>query len=217
MKIYTITSPAVDWLCDSVFLPSIRRCEPEADVCVVRVPVNGNGDFGSDEFKRVQLLRLEKIPTWIEENNGNIILVSDIDIKYLRPFVTAMIQEMGDADLAFQRENVTINAGVNMGQMLIKCSSITLRFFKSVLEEHRLTGEWEQAVVNKFLLREWMANQLSCRLLSEKFANTNLGFLKEMYSFHPIGTFPSARATSLERKRQQFDDLEMYLGEAARV
>ena len=119
MPIYALSTPAVDQLCDEVFLASVRRCEPETKVQVARIPMEGSGNFGSKAFKTAQKMRLELIARWIEDNAGGVILVSDIDIEYLRPFVAQMIEELGPADLAFQRE--THAGGANLGQMVIRC------------------------------------------------------------------------------------------------
>jgi hypothetical protein len=208
MKIYAVASTATDWLCDSIFLPSIRQFEPEANISVLRVSMEGNGDFGSPSHKTMRLLRLEKIPQWIEANMGEVILVSDVDIRYLRPFIAAMKKEMADADMAFQRESIYPEQGANMGQMLIRCSSRTLGFFTSLLKEHLQTGEQEQAILNRML----KATELSIRLLNYSFSNTNMGFFHDViHSFHTICTAATPNISSMQLKRQQFDTLERYL------
>jgi hypothetical protein len=131
--------------------------------------------------------------------------VSDIDIRYLRPFSEALIASLRDADMALQAE--TNEGGANIGQMVIRCSAVTWRFFETVFEEHARTGEWEQAIINRLL------PTLSHRLLPPAFANTKTGFRPSMYSFHAIGTYARQGRSSMDLKREQFQKLSAYLGE----
>src|SRR5262249_43587774 len=158
----------------------------------------GSGNFGSRGFKTAQKMRLELIPRWIEANAGGVILVSDIDIQYLRPFVADMIEALGDADLAFQREAPA--GGGNIGQMVIRSSQATCEFFEAVLAEHLATGEWEQGIVTRLL----RSRRITHRLLPSTFANTKTGLREGMHSFHAIQTAARGGRTSLELKLQQF-------------
>lgn len=204
MKIYAVTSPSVNWLYDSVFLPSILKVEPTAKVITFESDIGGNGDFSSPEFIHIQLFRLELILAWIKDNFGEVILVSDIDIRYLRPFVKAMNDEIRGYDLAFQQHGNS----ANIGQMFIRCTPDTLIFYEMVLSETRRTGEWEEVVLNKTLHNTFNGRY---KLLSPQFANTKVGFMREMYSFHPIGTVPRPGASSRDLKIQQFEALDQYL------
>lgn len=202
MKIYAVSTPAVAGLHD-MFVQSIRGVEPDAEVIVKVLDDSGNGDFGTDEFKAIQKRRLELICQWIKGNEGDVILVSDIDIQYLRPFAAEMVDAIGDADVAFQRE--TDENGVNVGQMVIRCSRVALRFFEEVLKIVNETGEWEQAVINRLL------PAIRSMLLPRTFANTKTGFWKDMHSFHAIGTFPRDGKTSLELKLEKFTELAEWI------
>lgn len=211
MPIYALTTPGVDKLCDDVFLASVRRCEPDAKVQIARIPIEGSGNFGLRAFKSAQKMRLELIAKWIEANAGGVILVSDIDIEYLQPFTNDMVEELGDAAIAFQRE--THEGGANLGQMVIRCSQETCDFFKAVLCEYLKTGEWEHRIVNRFLKSRRMAH----RLLGSTFANTKTGFQASMHSFQAIQTAARNGYSSVELKLQQFKGLAEYLGKTGSV
>ena len=202
MKIFTVATPAVDVLKTNVFLPSVAEHEPHCEVEVASWSCDGNGDFGSAGMRMAVQHKLEMICLWIEENAGAVILVSDVDIRYLRPFAAAMQEALGDGDIAFQRE--THREGVNVGQMVIRCGKEILQFFREVLQEYETTGEWEQVIINRRL------PELNHRLLPVTFANTKTGFCEGMHSFHAICTRPRDGMTSVEQKLRIFQRLDEH-------
>jgi hypothetical protein len=212
-------------LCDEIFLPSIAACEPAAAVQVARLPLVGNGDFNSAAFKTSVRLRLELIFAWIEDHRGEVILVSDVDIRYLQSFRAALLEALDPPkvgampvqpapDLAFQREAPA--GGANLGQMLIRCSPAARDFFAAVLAEHVRTGEWDQAIINRMLQGASHTGGagrtgVATTVLSPRFANSKTGLCPDMLSFHAIGTYARGGKTSFELKLEEFARLTAYL------
>lgn len=207
MKIYAINSEATDCLLRTIFLPSISNCEPDAKLIVENVQIGGNGDFLSQEYNSALLYRLERIPEWIRSNFQSVILISDVDIRYLRPFISVMEQSIADHDVAFSQEHKNSAWGINCGQMLIRCSDKTFSFFTAVLYESRKTRESEQTIINKWLNK----SDLHYKVLSPLFANTNIGFHEDMYSYHAVCTLPTQQKSSVQLKQEQFVSLAAYL------
>lgn len=207
MKIYAINSEATDCLLKTIFLPSISNCEPDAKLIVENVQIGGNGDFLSQEYNSALLYRLERIPEWIRSNFQSVILISDVDIRYLRPFVSVMKQTIIGHDIAFSQEHKNSAWGINCGQMLVRCSEKTLVFFTAVLDESRKTKEIEQIIINRWLNK----SGLNFKLLSPLFSNTNIGFFQDMYSYHAICTLPTQQKSSIQLKQEQFVSLAAYL------
>lgn len=203
MKIFAVSTPGVSDIRDRVFLPSIKSVEPDAQVQVENLTFEGNGDFWNEGFRQAIEKRLECIIRWVDENRGHIILVSDLDIRYLTPFTRDMLESLDDKDIAFQRE--TPNEGVNIGQMVIRCSEQMGAFFRKVLHEYQLTGEYEQVIINRML------GGINYCLLPLTFANTKTGFRAQMRSFHAICTRPKDGLTSTQLKFILFDSLQTYL------
>jgi hypothetical protein len=218
-KVFALTNGAADWLCEGVFLPSIRACEPDLDVTVVRVPDGGNGDFMSSEFRAIMLARLEHIVTWVERHRGQTILVSDVDILYIRPFAAAVMVAMLDCDLAFQREGIG-RSDVNAGQTVIKCSAATLSFFQRALREYRAALNSDDATArqqNDQTIINWLLEQncVRYRTLPPSFSNTNIGPASNLHSFHTICTLPKPGLSSMAQKRNQFTALRTHLAALA--
>lgn len=203
MRIFAVCTPGVEDLRDQVFLPSIRLTEPEAEVYVENLLIEGNGDFWGAGFQQATTRRLELIVEWIGQNAGEMILVSDLDTRYLRPFLQPMVEALGEADIAFQRE--TAVSGANIGQMVIRCSDRTASFFLEVLAEVRRTGDLDQIVVNKRL------NRIPHGFLPPTFANTKTGFREGMCSFHAICTRPRDGLSSTQLKFLLLQKLSEYL------
>jgi hypothetical protein len=87
----------------------------------------------------------------IQNNIGDIILISDIDIVFYDKCIPTIHDTIKDVDISFQREKP--RHGVNIGFIAIKCNETTLNFWKTVREICLTTNTWDQQVVNNLLYK----------------------------------------------------------------
>lgn len=136
-----------------MFLPSV----PEGfEVRPTALGIDGPGDYLSGEFLRCIRAKLDLVEASIEENLGNVIVWSDVDIRFfdLSPSALAAELESSACDILFQRESPRLK-DVNTGFFVCRCTPAVLEFFTAVrseLESHPEKNE--QMTVNRLILNK---------------------------------------------------------------
>ena len=113
-------TPAHEVLYRQVFLPSV----PEGfEVRSTVLGIDGPGDYLSDEFLRCIRAKLDLVVRSVEENLGDIIVWSDVDIRFfdLSPSALAAELESSACDVLFQRESPRMD-DVNTGFFVCRCT-----------------------------------------------------------------------------------------------
>src|SRR5437660_3272142 len=151
MKIYCCFTPAHEILLRQEFLPSI----PETfSVRAESIEVAGPGDFLSPEFLRCINQKISLIIESLRTNLGDVIVWADIDIRVFSLSPSKLVSELGEHDIAFQREG-KIGDYVNTGFFVCRGNERVIRFFQRVaagLQENPNANE--QYVVNQLLCDE---------------------------------------------------------------
>ncbi len=98
----------------------------------------------------IWIFKTKLIIELIEENFGNSIIFSDIDIQFFRETESIIKESLGKYDMVFQGENKF--SGVNIGFMAFNCNNMVLDFWKEVLKIVEKEGEWDQKVVNNLIM-----------------------------------------------------------------
>lgn len=172
----------------------------------------GNGNFGTPGYRDSLTLRLEKLLTWISRHDGEIVMFSDIDVLWLRPFSGFIRAALDGADLVYQSEGLADPLAVNGGVFALRCSPAVREFYAGVLAEVVQTGTLDQTVISRRL----PASGLRWRVLPREFANTNLmhgaRVEPETICFHAIGSVPTRGENSIELKLRQFRAVEGAIG-----
>jgi hypothetical protein len=204
MKIFTTITPAFKDACHEWLVASLHEVEPQAHLTIECFgAIRGTSDFQSFPFKLHNHQKNRKLVEWIRHYDGEVILVTDSDIIYLQPFMDELRMELDDADLAIAMER--LHEDYNIGQMVIRCSAKTARFFEEVGRELE-RGAWDQEAVNRLL----PISELTVRMLSERFANTAVweslpaNERMRILSFHATGTDPRDGKSSMELKKERF-------------
>lgn len=201
MKLYCCFTPAHQVLFDDYFLPSV----PDGfSVTPNRIAIEGAGDFLSPEFVQCIWQKVDLILETVVENFGGIIVWSDIDIQCFELSVADLASELGDSDVAFQREGRN-TTDVNTGFIACRCNERTLAFFQKVkgaLLQNPTTNE--QHVVNE-LLRAGEPGIAWTHLPFTYYARTH-GWPppRRLALYHANGTMGS---NGVWRKIQQFKEL----------
>ncbi|MFZ4773881.1 MAG: putative nucleotide-diphospho-sugar transferase [Terrimicrobiaceae bacterium] len=149
--LYCCYTPAHEILYQEVFLPSVPAgFEVRASV----IGIEGRGDYLSDEFLQCIRAKLDLVVTSIEENLGQEIVWSDVDIRFfdVTPDGLGVQLLSADCDILFQRESPRM-LDVNTGFFVCHCTQPVLDFFRTIRTELDLYPEEnEQMVVNRLIL-----------------------------------------------------------------
>lgn len=208
MRIYTTITPVYSDLVKSWMLDSLASMEPDADVHVeVFEEIEADGDFGTAEFNHHNRRKAEKISEWIGKADGGVIFVCDADVIFLRPFQERLRAELGDYDIALSPEHLS-RSGYNIGQVVIRCSEKTARFYKKIADS-LAAATWDQELINSSL----PDSGLSHKALSPFFSNTLIwrdidnSARQSLFSYHATETFPSNGKTSIQLKQELIDEV----------
>lgn len=100
----------------------------------------------------IWMYRTELILKAIQENPGEIILVTDIDILFYKPILPIVLESMKNKDICFQKE--TPQGGINVGVIAMVCNQTTFGFWQRVYHILNTTNGWEQDIVNDLIYKE---------------------------------------------------------------
>lgn len=159
MKIYCVYTPAHEVLLRNWFIPSLSD---SFELVASPIQIEGAGDFLSGEFLRCIRAKIKLIVESIQENSGQWILWSDVDILFFQGTNEALcetIKTAGARKIFFQRETKT-GGEVNTGFVLIHCNEETKSFFQEVgnrleLEPTKNEQAIENAMLNEGVKFEW--------------------------------------------------------------
>jgi len=150
MKVFCCFTPAHEILFSGYFQPSLPS---DFEVRSTLLDLKGAGDFYSKEFMECIRRKIDLIVRSMEENDGQVILWSDVDIIYLESTAADLeaIYEASGKEVLFQAEGPKTTE-VNTGFIVCRASPAMADFFREV--GARLAadpGKNEQAVVNDML------------------------------------------------------------------
>ena len=151
MKIFCCYTQAHKTLLEKYFLRSLPT---GFSVTSTELDIAGPGDFLSPEFLQCISRKVDLILESIKENPDQIIIWSDIDIQFfdLRPEM--LVTQLGQHDIAFQREGARVR-DVNTGFMVCRCNRASAAFFRKVRDGlQRIPTANEQLIVNLLLGQE---------------------------------------------------------------
>lgn len=176
VKIITVSSKRhfkfKDALCEEIH----KHCN---DQCLVAYELDDSceGNWGTDNFYNACFKKLEAIIKELEAlNDGDVLIYLDSDIAVFGDITTAMISELQDHDIAFQRDNKDLCAGM----FVCRVSSRTLNFFRDVDYELKLNKKrYESIAHDQTVINETLPTSgLKYKCLSDRFTtygNNNSG------------------------------------------
>jgi hypothetical protein len=150
MKVFCCFTPAHQVLFERYFSPSLP---PDFEVITHRVEAAGHGDFLSPEFLECIRRKIDLILRSLRENEGEVILWSDVDIIFLRGSAADLKNELIESgkDVLFQREGKNV-PDVNTGFIVCRANSAVYQFFEQIRDGLLAHPEKnEQRVANELL------------------------------------------------------------------
>lgn len=212
MRLYTIyTKEAIEL--KNIFLRSIQD---DWEVNIINLEEIGEGgNWGTPGFGKLMRKRIGYMIEIIEENLGDIIIWSDIDIQFFRKCSSLIVQSIDKNDIVFQSE-CWPKKEINAGFIVIRCTQKTLSFFKSVLtfklEELKF---FEQSAMN-LLLSENELDLMWDVLPAQFWAMSHSNYPpKDVVLHHANCTSPIMRngkkIGSMELKLEQYKKVRKYV------
>lgn len=212
LKVYSVYTNETAVLKD-IFLNSIKD---DWDISMKKwEPVGNDGDFGSPGFIKLLRHKMEYLIELIQENFGNIIIWSDVDIQFFNPCTDLINACMADHDILFQAERWP-EKEINSGFMVIRCNASTLVLFEHVLkakmEEMR---HIDQTAINNVLNSNCI--NIKWDVLPQQFWAFSHGPVppRDVVMHHANCTIPivrrGTRIGSIQLKIRQMEVIRKYL------
>lgn len=148
MKLYTFYTPSHEGLLRDYLLPSLRgqfdvvaHCGPQ------RCP---SAEFRQDGWLETMTEKARHMYRAVADNMGDLVVWADPDIVFFRPSVQRMLDDLGDDDLAAQR-NRPSGTDVCAGFYICRANERTLKLFEKVAENtHRFHAVHDQEALNRY-------------------------------------------------------------------
>ncbi len=208
MKLYCVLSQHFLPMYQRFFEPSLRRVSPELEIVPDVFQVGGNADFRSAGFNQALIYKWKKGLEFLYANDGQVILFTDVDMVFNKPLVPAILDTMGDADIAVSPESKgdLKKWGVNVGVLSFRCTAQVRHFVSRVLDEMILRSQWDQFLFNSFLPQ----SKLRWKLLPFSFANGRVPRTPHSILYHATCTLPQPPKGSLEIKMEALLEAEAF-------
>lgn len=212
LKVYAVYTDETTVLKD-IFLNSIKD---DWDISMKYwEPVGNDGNFGSPGFIKLLRRKTEYLTDLIQENFGNIIIWSDIDIQFFKPCTSLINERMADNDILFQAEHWP-QKEINGGFMIIRCNASTLMLFELALKEKMEEMEHiDQTAINNVLKSKCI--DIKWDILPQQFWAMSHGAFppKDIVMHHANCTIPIVRGEikvgSIHLKLRQMELIRRYV------
>jgi hypothetical protein len=218
IQMFCMYSQSHEKLYHNVYMKSLNEInDPDIELKPLFIDHYSNGDFTSQGFADMDLYKTQIIINLIKSNYGKVIVFSDADIYWFKPFShTIKFLMMQNYDCLYTKEsnNEEAEDKANIGISVIKCSEKTEKFYKDIydfyekvycsLKEKNLRF---QGIVNTLLPK----SNLKWCMLPSVFANSSLEYDindDRLICYHSIGTFPVKNKSSVELKLEQFQKIK---------
>jgi len=131
MKIYGVYSKENEILKDEWFLKTLQD-----DVEVHFKDIGSFGgasvDFGDANWYKACREKHNYACQAVEENQGDLIIYSDVDIQFFDKCIPAIVEAMEGKDIVFQSEHWPATGEINLGFLCIRCSPKTLKLYREI-------------------------------------------------------------------------------------
>lgn len=155
MKLYTIFTPSHRIFYENHFLTSLPD---EFELISIEIPQEClSGEFYKDGWSKTCFRKVELFLKACEENMGDVVVFSDVDIQFFGKIKDILIEELGDYDMACQNDTGSYYCS---GFFIFKANEKTLEMFKSMLDNY--TSE-DQTTLNNNI------HMVKSKFLSDKF------------------------------------------------
>lgn len=158
--------------------------DKDIDLVIRKMPQEcESGVFVSDGWNKTMKRKVQYIVDSLSElEDGDIMIHTDADVVFMKPYKSELLEELGDRDIVFQSDIGT----ACMGVFAARVSNKTKDFFQTVNNE--LENHYHDQEAVNFLLKNTKHN-LNVGLFSHRFFNH--GFFGKHYEGEDSVLFPT--------------------------
>lgn len=158
--------------------------DPSVDLVIRYIPQDcKSAVYESEGFDKSMRRKIELINELLDKlDDDDILIFTDPDVIFFKPYKDLFLKEMGSADIIFQSDCGT----VCMGVFCCKVSNKTKFFFKDLLDNINHFNHDQDAA--NYLLKNKNYDNLKLKLFSHKVYN--YGFTGRRYEGEDTATFP---------------------------
>jgi hypothetical protein len=151
MKLYSFYTESHNVLLNEWFLPSLKD---NYELVLKKYPQVGDPKqkYGTVEFNRSMLYKVDLIIEAIKENWGSIFIYSDVDVQFFQPTESIILKEIKGKDMVIQRD--TWYGKVCAGFFAARGNEKNLRLWQDIRNvlKNRLKDREDQQILNELLL-----------------------------------------------------------------
>jgi hypothetical protein len=219
MKVYSIYTDEMLPV-KEVFLESIKDANWEINILYLGDAGEGGGDFASKGFAQLMKKKIEKIIQTIDDNMGDVIIWSDLDIQFFSACSDLIDIAINGKDIVLQAEHSPEKQEVNTGFCVIRCNEKTRALYDSIRNTDTASLPIGDQTAMNNLLKE-NKNSVKWGLLPGQFWAMSHAMVcgisppMDIVFHHANCTFPTEvdgqRKGSIELKLQQLKDVKEYV------
>ncbi len=203
MEIYTVISKQIDNMYNEVFLPSLKKVEPDSEVNAVRIEFEGTGGIRTKGWYQAGWEKIRTLEKVSRRNNDEVIAFFDTDIIFLRPFYQDVLKLMENKDILIQR-HYKYGKKLNLGVVFIKCNKKVNSYLNFVIKQRKQENSWDEDIMDKTI----ESSGLKFDLLPLTFSNeSNEGFTQNSYLYHANELGNTFFSTSVQKKYKKLKKL----------
>ena len=150
MKLFGLYTPTHDVLAQEWFLATLQD---DYDLRLLRLEQIGSPDlhhYGTGEFNQTTLRKVAFTLQAIEENWGDIFVMSDVDIQFFGPTEHLLREAIEGRDIAFQQNQA--NGEINAGFFVCRANERTRQLWLSIQDTMKGRPDWnDQDALNHLL------------------------------------------------------------------
>ena len=168
--------------------------------------IHGSGDFRTPEFLRCICSKVDLILESLQQNAGEIVVWSDVDIRFFDITPEILTACLGEHDIVFQREGHK-DTDINCGFFVCRCTNRLSKFFEMVKE-----GLLQDPVANDQMIINRLLSNASLDLL---WAYLPFSFYARTHGWPPPQKLALYHANAtmgrsgIAQKEQQFRELSV--------
>ena len=130
IRLYSFSSPETKEL-EKLFRESIKD-DWEVTIDHFESTAIGNGFFNDRKWHDSIRYKAARVLDYIKSNIGDIIVISDIDVVFLKPCKKKILELIEGKDVIFQSEHFPTSGAINGGFVAIRCNEKTLKFWENI-------------------------------------------------------------------------------------
>jgi len=154
LRLYGLYTPTHGVLAREWFLPTLQD---DYDVRLSREEQVGSPEhhrYGTGEFNRTTMRKVDLTLGAIEENWGDVFIISDVDIQFFGPTEQLLRESIKDRDIAFQQNQA--NGEINAGFFICRANARTRLLWTAVQDALRERTDWnDQDALNHLMFRRF--------------------------------------------------------------